>query len=63
MLVRDELLSKERNSSHSKGRIKKELLPINLHVIDNKKIYDSLNINLIKKGKIKLMKKINKKWL
>lgn len=50
MLIKEELLKRERNLSKSTVKQKKELLPINLHIVENKKVYESLN--MMKTGKI-----------
>jgi serine/threonine protein phosphatase PrpC len=50
MLIKEELIKRERHASKSIAKQKKDLLPINLHIVENKKMYESLN--MMKTGKI-----------
>jgi hypothetical protein len=56
MLIKEEIYSRDINRA---GKSKKELQSLNLHFVENKKIYD--NLHAIKKSK--LINIIKRKWI
>lgn len=48
MNKKEELSSRERNSNHNKNKVKRDLSPINLQFLDNKK--NNENLNYFKSG-------------